>query len=94
MRTLFYVLSIVLVVSFVMHSSIQRADAAPISKTYCEGWSDGYCEGWKDVKGQLAICPITPLCPLAKVGRGTYKDGYNRGFLSGRHKAKKDTLKQ
>lgn len=53
-------------------------------KDYCEGWKDGYCEGWKDVKGQLSICPIAPICPLAKIdcNKG-YTCGYNRGFKAG-----------
>lgn len=50
---------------------------------FCQGWEDGYCEGWKDVKGQFAICPVTPVCPIAAVGQNTYKGGYNRGFKAG-----------
>jgi len=50
---------------------------------YCKGWEDGYCEGWKDVKGQFAICPVTPVCPIPAVGQDTYKGGYNRGFKAG-----------
>jgi len=50
---------------------------------YCDGWEEGYCEGWKDVKGPYAICPITPLCPMAEFGKSTYRDGYNRGFKAG-----------
>jgi hypothetical protein len=55
---------------------------------FCDGWEDGYCEGWRDVKGQLAICPITPVCPIPKIGTDTYKGGYNRGFKAGSKKAK------
>lgn len=50
---------------------------------YCDGWEDGYCEGWKDVKGQYAICPITPICPIPEIGKNRYRDGYNRGFKAG-----------
>ena len=51
---------------------------------YEEGWEDGYCEGWKDVKGQMALCPLTPLCPLPKLECSEgYKCGYNRGFKAG-----------
>lgn len=58
---------------------------------YCDGWEDGYCEGWKDVKGQHAICPITPICPIAKIECSEgYKCGYNRGFKAGMKAAKKD----
>jgi flagellar biosynthesis/type III secretory pathway protein FliH len=55
---------------------------------YCDGWEEGYCEGFKDVKGRLAWCPVTPLCPLPEVYQNTYKDGYNRGFKKGRKDAK------
>jgi hypothetical protein len=57
---------------------------------YCDGWADGYCEGWKDVKGQYAICPITPICPIPEIGKDTYKDGYNRGFKAGSKAASKE----
>lgn len=51
---------------------------------YEEGWEDGYCEGWKDVKGQMALCPLTPLCPLPELECSEgYKCGYNRGFKAG-----------
>ena len=55
---------------------------------YCDGWEDGYCEGWKDVKGQYAICPITPICPIPKIGKDGYRGGYNRGFKAGMRKAR------
>lgn len=55
---------------------------------YCDGWSEGYCEGFKDVKGQYALCPLTPLCPLAELGKERYRDGYNRGFKAGTRKAR------
>jgi hypothetical protein len=54
---------------------------------FCKGWEEGYCEGWKDVKGQYAICPITPICPIPEIGQDTFKGGYNRGFKAGRKKA-------
>jgi hypothetical protein len=54
-----------------------------VNYEYCSGWKDGYCEGWKDVKGQFAICPITPLCPIPRLGQDSYRDGYNRGFKAG-----------
>jgi hypothetical protein len=57
---------------------------------FCDGWEDGYCEGWKDVKGQFAICPITPICPIAEIGQDTYKGGYNRGFKAGSKAAQND----
>lgn len=60
-----------------------------LASDYCDGWKDGYCEGWKDVKGQYAICPITPICPIPEIGKDRYKDGYNRGFKAGSRAAQK-----
>jgi hypothetical protein len=60
-----------------------------VADEYCEGWEDGYCEGWKDVKGQFAICPITPICPLPEIGKDRYRDGYNRGFKAGSRAAQR-----
>jgi hypothetical protein len=57
---------------------------------YCDGWEEGYCEGWKDVKGQMALCPLTPLCPLAKFECSDgFRCGYNRGFKAGIKAARK-----
>lgn len=62
-----------------------------IQSDYEEGWEDGYCEGWKDVKGQYAICPITPICPIPKIDCSEgYKCGYNRGFKAGMKAARND----
>lgn len=62
-----------------------------LTSDYCDGWEDGYCEGWKDVKGQYAICPIPPICPIAKIECNEgYRCGYNRGFKAGIKAAKKD----
>ncbi|MDP2685002.1 MAG: hypothetical protein Q8P20_08275 [bacterium] len=57
---------------------------------FCDGWEDGYCEGWKDVKGSYAICPITPICPIAEIGQDSYRGGYNRGFKAGMRAAHND----
>ena len=68
--------------SFTPSESIVQTD-------YCKGWDEGYCEGWKDVKGQFAICPITPICPIPEIGLTRYRDGYNRAFKAGIKAAKK-----
>ena len=60
---------------------------ASYSFDYCDGWEEGYCEGYKDVKGQMAICPVTPVCPVPKADCQSYNCGYNRAFKSGRKKA-------
>lgn len=58
------------------------------SSKFCDGWEEGYCEGWKDEKGQLAVCPVTPVCPIEPVDCNTYNCGYNKGFKAGKKKAK------
>jgi len=58
------------------------------ASSFCEGFADGYCEGYKDVKGIYAICPITPICPIPEIGKGSYKGGYNTGFKQGSAYAK------
>lgn len=74
-----------------VEKSHSPADTLEISTDYCKGWAEGYCEGWKDIKGQFAICPITPLCPLPKLECNEgFRCGYNRGFLAGRRAAKGD----
>lgn len=42
-----------------------------------------YCDGWKDVKGEFAICPITPICPIPEIGKDDFRGGYNRAFKAG-----------
>ena len=66
------------------------SSSAITEDSYCDGWDDGYCEGWKDERGQFAICPLTPICPIPKVGLDSYRDGYNRGFKAGIKAATRD----
>ncbi|MCL2329512.1 MAG: hypothetical protein FWC39_13510 [Bacteroidetes bacterium] len=70
------------------------SSATPNISSYCDGWEDGYCEGWKDVKGQFAICPIPPICPIPEINcdggnQNNYRCGYNRGFKQGMRDASK-----
>ena len=50
---------------------------------YCDGWADGYSAGYCYNSGYACIPRIAPLCPLPKLGKDSYQDGYNRGFLRG-----------
>ena len=60
-----------------------------LANDFCNGWEDGYCEGWKDVKGQYALCPVTPLCPVPTLDcMEGYRCGYNRGFKAGMRAAR------
>lgn len=74
-------LTIIISLIFLSFTSIQDP--------YCDGWEEGYCEGWQSIKGQLAMCPIAPICPIPEVLENEYNDGYNRGFLKGRVDAKR-----
>ena len=57
---------------------------ATASTDFCDGWKEGYKEGWCFDVNFGCMPPPPPLCPLPDVGRDTYKDGYNRGFLQGK----------
>ncbi len=60
-----------------------------LTLSYCDGFEEGYCEGWKDVKGQWAICPYAPPCPIPPIDCTTYNCGYNNGFKQGRKAAQR-----
>lgn len=62
---------------FAIYTPIARADA------FCDGWQAGYKAGYCYGKGMGCLEPLTPLCPLARLGESTFQDGYNRGFLAG-----------
>ena len=57
---------------------------------FCKGFADGHCEGWKDVKGQMAVCPVPPTCPVPYPDTDSYKGGYNLGFKTGVREALKN----
>lgn len=67
---------LILLLVVIMLSAFGQSD-------YCQGWRNGYCAGWKYVKGQLSVCPVTPVCPGSSVGCNTYSCGYGDGFNRG-----------
>lgn len=87
MKKLLFVIGLVASMPTLTSFSYREPNSTEINVIYksefCEGWEDGYCEGWKDVKGQYAICPITPICPIPEIGQDNYRGGYNRGFKAG-----------
>ena len=92
MKNLIKILSVIVVVlvstAFTINNTLEKRIENYISQTeFCEGWEAGYCEGYKDIKGEFSICPITPLCPMPKLFKDSWKDGYHRAFLAGRRKA-------
>lgn len=89
MKKLFIISFVSLV--FISLSAFQNTNKfeLEIDDEYKSGWIDGHCEGWKDVKGQFAICPVAPVCPVSEIECSEgYKCGYNRGFKAGRKAAK------
>lgn len=58
---------------------------------FCDGYADGYEEGWCHEQGVGCIAPITPICPIPKIGEEGFRGGYNRGFIEGvRARSKRD----
>lgn len=57
--------------------SVALADDA-----FCDGWEAGYKSGYCYQKS-YCLEPLSPLCPLPRLGEDGYNAGYNRGFLAG-----------
>jgi hypothetical protein len=49
---------------------------------FCDGWEDGYKAGYC-YQNYTCMAPMTPMCPMQRIGESTYQDGYNRGFMRG-----------
>lgn len=78
---LFSLLSILLVD---YHAECKNATiTTEIQSAYCDGWADGYVAGYCYNESNGCIKPMVPMCPMAEIGKNTYQDGYNRGFLRG-----------
>lgn len=52
-------------------------------KDYCSGFSSGYKSGFC-YNEQFCTPPITPICPIPKIGKDTWDDGFSDGFVKGR----------
>lgn len=55
-------------------------------RSYCDGWEDGYEDGYthhNSINRKIKPIFITPICPISKIGRDTYQDGYDRGRSRG-----------
>ena len=93
MKKVFFIATIIsafaVLTAFTTSNTNPTKTEVTLASDFCEGWEDGYCEGWKDVKGQMALCPLTPLCPLPELGQDTYRGGYNRGFKAGSRAAQR-----
>lgn len=51
---------------------------------FCDGFEHGYKQGACYGKS-MCMAPMTPMCPMARMGEDSYQGGYNRGFLQGLH---------
>lgn len=72
-----------------LNNDVKIYEKSESTGNYLDGWKEGYCEGWKYIKGQFALCPITPIAPLPPLGCvDLYKCGYNDGFIAGMQAAR------
>ena len=53
-----------------------------IASDFCDGWEDGYQDA---LDGCLKI-GVTPVCPVAPVGKNSYKHGYGMGYAKAQKK--------
>jgi len=69
--------------------SLSSFAPAPWS-AFCNGWDAGYCAGWRTVKGEYAMCPLSPLCPVPPMGctYNDYRCGFTVGVLAGERAAR------
>lgn len=63
---------------FALSLAAVAAASADYSDGYCAGYKAGWCYG-----SNFCIEPICPIAPIPELGRDSYQDGYNRGFLAG-----------
>lgn len=49
---------------------------------YARGWKAGFVRGYC-YEIMYCVKPIPPEAPYPEIGRDTYKDGYEDGFLAG-----------
>ena len=87
MKNLIKIFAVIIVVLISTAFTINNTSDKPIGNTFL---LSEYCEGYKDIKGEISICPITPLCPMSEIFKDSWKDGYHRAFLAGRKKAMKE----
>ena len=78
-----------LIIGFVVLAAFMPTDNNNHSVTesvktsnFCKGWEEGYQEA---LEGCLKS-GVTPLCPIAPIGKNTYKHGYGMGYAKAEKK--------
>ena len=70
-----------LILAVALLATIALSYGSALCEGYDAGYKAGYCYG-----KNFCMEPMSPMCPMARMGEDTYKDGYNRGFLAGVNK--------
>jgi hypothetical protein len=56
--------------------------SSSLATPFCNGWDDGYQAA---LEGCYKV-GVTPVCPVAPVGKNEYKHGYGMGYAKGEKK--------
>ena len=70
---------LVLLVLLIAITLSANTNNVKLSSDFCDGWEEGYQEA---LEGCLKV-GVTPVCPVAPVGKDTYKHGYGMGYAKG-----------
>ncbi len=76
----------ILLLTIAMFISLNAFESKP-SSDFCDGWKVGHCRGTQSVKGEYYPCPVTPVCPIAPIGKNDYYGGYDLGYARGKKDA-------
>jgi hypothetical protein len=61
------------------------ASAEVFASAFCDGWEAGYIAGFCHNQYGGCLRPMVPFCPAPQLGRDTFQDGYNLGFIAGQN---------
>ena len=81
MKKLIIILAVVLS-DFMITTAFNSIDNSAPYGDFCDGWDDGYQEA---LEGCYRV-GVTPICPIAPIGKNTYKHGYGLGYAKGMKK--------